>query len=102
MGVQEGEKWQRRRPRWLAVTRVSADLLQRVAHCTYRPWASTEKPIVDLADLPESYKVMPHHFVYVSNPQVHASVVCLSPAYMYPERMGICTLGSNRRGTVVI
>ena len=55
--VQEGEKWQRRRPRWLAVTRVGADLLQRVAHCTYRPWASTEKTLVELADLPDTYKV---------------------------------------------
>ena len=56
--AQEGQKWQRRRPRWLAITRAGVDLLQRVAHCTYRPWASTEKTSVDLADIPDIYKVM--------------------------------------------
>jgi hypothetical protein len=35
--MQEGEKWQGRRPRWLAVTRVGADSLQRIAHCIYMP-----------------------------------------------------------------
>lgn len=66
-GVQEGEKWQRRRPRWLAITRVGADLLQRVAHCAYRPWASLEKTSIDLADLPDAYKVMheAHEFLRV-------------------------------------
>ena len=54
--VQKGEKWQRRRPRWLAITRVGAGLLQRTAQCSYRPWASTEKTAVALRDIPGTYK----------------------------------------------
>lgn len=42
----------------MAITRVGADLLQRVAQCVYRPWASVEKTSIDLADIPDAYKVM--------------------------------------------
>ena len=54
--TQDGEKWQRRRPRWLAITRVNAGLLQRTAQCSYRPWASTAKTAVALRDIPGTYK----------------------------------------------
>ena len=77
----------------LAITRVSADLLQRVAHCTYRPWASTEKTSVDLADLPDAYKVSQHSTSPVTH--IEATPLCVTVQHaMSPSIEGARWLAS--------
>ena len=85
LAVQEGQKWQRRRPRWLAITRVGADLLQRVAQCVYRPWASVEKTSIDLADIPDAYKVIYCGMLLTLRLQSRYSVrvVCMQSEHMH-------------------